>query len=377
MTGLESEDNCFDSDAALVFQFSEDDMSVGEGLDREPQKPGSRAAKAWIASRKGIQPDWARGPAPPTLASPPPMTAERANNVGQYVRNAFVHAISWWTRVATKERVPAGLNIAAALKNSQLLRNMVAWFGANPVAAREALAFYTAKRLDQLDRLPTMMALMFVASQVTGMPNWTHAALEAGDIDANLKLLARQAMDSPECSLRAKTYMERRLVELCGDVLQALHGLQDADAQVTEYFACVGVHELDLLKALRQLTAMAARLLLVEHPGTFGEVHAALEAFIDSCSDQPSAVLQEDHHHREVEDSEPLAARLAEHMVSLEERMRAVEDGVKAATALATGAEQIAEAAEAAARKAATKQQQRHHNTAPDTMMAAKASMAM
>ena len=132
-------------------------------------------------------------PAPRRIPSSNAMVARQPPNIGQHVRNAFVHAISWWTRVADKR--PDGLNLAMALHSSQLLRNMVTWFGANPVATKEAMAFYDADRRVQLDRLPGMMALMYVAGQVTGMPNWTHAALEAGDIDTNLELMGRQALD--------------------------------------------------------------------------------------------------------------------------------------------------------------------------------------
>lgn len=272
-------------------------------------------------------------------------------NVGQCVRNAVVHATAWWTRVA--DEAPADLNIALCLRNSQLLRNVVTWFCANDLARRTALAFYGSDGRVDLTRLPCMMALMYVACQVTGLPNWTHAALEASDMDQNVCLIARQARDDANGKARVHKYMSGRLTELASEVLHAMRGLQDRrDFEGTEYFGSVSVRETDLLKSLRQLTAVATRLLVVERSESEAGVRSTLQRFVESCAAQPETATIADP-----AAAEPLAAKLAEQvadkMTSVEKRLGAVEQRASAAHATANGAEQIAEAAERAAAAAA------------------------
>lgn len=271
-------------------------------------------------------------------------------NVGQSVRNAFVHATAWWTRVA--DEAPTDINIARCLKSSQLLRNVVTWFCANDLARQTALAFYNSDGRVDLTRLPCMMALMYVACQVTGLPNWTHASLEAADMDHNVAAIARQAREDADGKARVHKYMSARLTELASDTLAAMRVLQDRpNFEATEYFGTVTVRETDLLKALRQLTAVATRLLVVERSEYEAGVRSTLQSFVESCAAQPEAVISDPA------TAEPLAAKLAEqvaeHMGCLEKRLAAAEERAAAAHAAANGAEQIAEAAERAVTAAA------------------------
>lgn len=261
-------------------------------------------------------------------------------NIGQSVRNAFVHATAWWIKVA--DPAPADLNIARCLRASQLLRNMITWFCANDVARETVMAFYGSDGKVDPAFLPAIMALMYTACQVTGMPNWTHAALEAGDIQQNATLLARQAEAGGDCKTKLHKYMNGRLGQLATDALAAMRDLQDRDFQAADYFGTVSVRELELLKALRQLTAVATRLLIIERPASEKDVHDTLQRFIESCAAQPEAMI--------IPDAESMATKLAEQMADtmtmVQQRLHAAEERAKAAQAAANGAEAIAEAAE-------------------------------
>ena len=276
------------------------------------------------------------------------------SNVGQQVRNAFVHTISWWVSLADPEVAPKDLNIARALKSSQLLRNMMTWFCANRVAADEAKAFYTrdSTACVTVDRLPGMMALMYVSCMVAGMPSWTHAAMEAGDLDNNLNLLARQASESKECSCRVKSHMKQRMAELGADAMNAMARLNDIGMDVTDYFSTITMHEMELLKVMQQLTLVAVRLLLVERPGTQDMLRSTLRSFMKSCCAQPEAAMDDSNEPMAVAErlAESVAERLAESVAettrTMETRLCDVERAVKDANATACAAEQIAEAAE-------------------------------
>lgn len=271
-------------------------------------------------------------------------------NVGQSVRNAFVHALAWWQQVA--EESPTDINIARCLRSSQLLRNVVTWFCANDVARQTALAFYGSDGRVDLARLPSMMALVCVACQVTGMPHWTHAALEANDIDNNVSIIASQAREDESAKNRATSYMSGRLTELATEVLAAMRDLQDRpDFEASSHFGTVTLREMELLRGMRHLTAVATRLLVIQRIETEACVRATLRSFVESCGSEPEAAMSNPAA------AEPLAAKLAEQvadkMTSVEQRLRAVEERACAAQAAANGAEQIAEAAERAAVKAA------------------------
>jgi len=278
----------------------------------------------------------------------------RQVNIGEQCRNAFLHAFAWWISLAKAagHPVPPDLNLAKVLRSSQLLRNMVAWFSSHKCGMTAVLNFYSADRRVNSDRISPFVALMFVSTQVAGMPNWMLSGLEAGDMDRNIE---QMVTGCPRARGELRDNLAVGAGKAAADVLAAMRNLQDSGTEVTEYFRNVPLRETDLLSGLRTVTAISTRLMCADSDMAATQVRAALAAF-RAC--EPETDLDEERYdpmRRAVsalagQIAEPvathLAEQIAEQMSTVEERFERLDQKMADVAAAAFGAEQIADAAE-------------------------------
>lgn len=270
-------------------------------------------------------------------------------HVDLHCRDALVRVLTWFAAVAAADDPKAAtghpafrdddVDLLGVMGRSQLFRNLQTWLGVSQPALDAVMNFYTPTGEVKPEHLAPMMAVLHVALDVGGLPDWTQAGLHARVLAKNMACLAVATDREAELCTKAEEHLVRQFVKASGELQGQLAATQERDdARATDYFQPIDPSETTLLRIMKDLVSSGLRVLMLRRPSATLVVTARLTELVNSCARHPDTVVG----------GEPLAARLAEGLADLASTVRGLEERVKHAVAMATGAEQIAEATDRA-----------------------------